>query len=103
MSRNVRQRLAEPPSPPCPLVGPLAERVNYTFGSDTIPTRDSVISALNYLVSQPGAQVTELIQVFDNFLKWLGVRKRASAERRIRAEVERASGRTPSWRRSATS
>ena len=90
MSRNVRQRLAEPPSPPCPLVGPLAERVNYTFGSDTIPTRDSVISALNYLVSQPGAQVTELIQVFDNFLKWLGVRKRASAERRIRAEVERA-------------
>ena len=87
MSRNVRQRIA---AAPCPLVGPLAERVNYTFGSDTIPTRDSVIAAFQHCLTQPDAQVQELCGVYDKFNQWLVARERASAERRIRAEVERA-------------
>jgi len=89
-SRNVRPRLAEPPSPPCPLVGPLAERVNYAFGSETTPSRDAVLAAFQHCLAQPGAQLNELIEVYDKFNQWLVARERASNERRVRAEVERA-------------
>ena len=89
MSRNVRQRV-EPPSPPCPLVGPLAERVNYTFGSEATPSRDAVLAALQHCLLQSGAETSELIAVYDKFNQWLVARERVVTERRVRAEVERA-------------
>ena len=90
MSRNVRQRVE---LPPCPLVGPLADKVNYTFESDATPSADAVSAAFQHCLAQPDARVKELTDVYNKFNQWLVARERNRANRaeteRDRAEAER--------------
>jgi len=93
MDRNVRQRTEDAPDAPFPLVGPLAERLNYTFGSNgPVPRMEVVEEALWYCIEMPGAtpaKMKELFGVFKKVENWYKAKERARQHKadKIRAEA----------------